>query len=150
MRQRMRDLVNGGADGPAATTPATPITPATPTPPTTPASPATPPTPALRHTAGVWSRAAGGVQAMSAHFAPVRAELTAGHEGVAAGTAGLNAPAELGAVQESWVRRFEAARQECGALAGALRAVARAHGETDAAVRSSFRPAAPSTHGVER
>lgn len=128
MRQRMRDLVNGGADGPVTPTP----------------------TPALRHTAGVWSRAAGGVQAMGALFAPVRAELTAGHEGVAAGTAGLNAPAELGAVQESWVRRFEAARQECGALAGALRAVARAHGETDDAVRSSFRPAAPSTHGVER
>ncbi|MGQ4353365.1 hypothetical protein [Streptomyces drozdowiczii] len=87
---------------------------------------------------------------MGAHLGPVRAELTTAHEGLAAGTAGLRALAELGAVQESWVRRFESARHECGALAGSLRAVARAQSETNESVRSSFSPVARRTHGVER
>lgn len=104
----------------------------------------------LRHSGGAWLRAAGGAEGMGAHLGPVRTELTTAHEGLIAGTAGLSALAELGAVQESWVRRFETARHECGALAGNLRAVARAQGETNESVRSSFSPAARRTHGVER
>ncbi|MGC4951299.1 hypothetical protein ACLQ2N_34645 [Streptomyces sp. DT224] len=104
----------------------------------------------LRHSGGAWLRAAGGAEGMGAHLGPVRMELAAAHEGVLAGTAGLNALAELGAVRESWVRRVESARHECGALAGSLRAVARAQGETNESVRSSFSPVARRTHGVER
>ncbi|WP_241989998.1 hypothetical protein [Streptomyces sp. AC1-42W] len=137
-RQRPDDGANDG--GPGSTS--------IPAPANAPTDPA--PGAELRLSAGVWLRAAGGAEAMGAHFGPVRGELAAAAEGVTAGTAGLNSPAELGAVQESWVRRFEAARRECGALAGNLRAVARAHGETNDAVRSSFHPVARRTHGVER
>jgi len=104
----------------------------------------------LRHSGGAWLRAAAGAEGMGAHFGPVRMELTTAHEGLAAGTAGLSALAELGVVQESWVRRFESARHECGALAGSLRAVARAQAETNESVRLSFSPVARRTHGVER
>lgn len=104
----------------------------------------------LRHSDGAWLRAAGGAEGMGAHLGPVRTELATAHEGVLAGTVGLSALAELGAVRESWVRRIECARYECGALAGNLRAVARAQGETNESVRSSFAPVARVTHGVER
>ncbi|WP_330452975.1 MULTISPECIES: hypothetical protein [unclassified Streptomyces] len=104
----------------------------------------------LRHSGGAWLRAAGGAEGMGAHLGPVRVELTTAHEGLTAGTAGLSALVELGVVQESWVRRFESARHECGALAGSLRAVARAQSETNESVRSSFSPVARRTHGVER
>lgn len=104
----------------------------------------------LRHSDGAWLRAAGGAEGMGAHLGPVRTELATAHEGVLAGTVGLSALAELGVVRESWVRRIECARHECGALAGNLRAVARAQGETNESVRSSFAPVARVTHGVER
>ncbi|WP_123527662.1 hypothetical protein [Streptomyces sp. 840.1] len=87
---------------------------------------------------------------MAVHLGPVKAELAAAHEGLLAGTAGLSALAELGSVRESWVRRFECARRECGSLAGDLRGVARAHGETNETVRSSFMPVARPERGVLR
>ncbi|MER5361546.1 hypothetical protein [Streptomyces sp. NPDC002785] len=79
---------------------------------------------------------------MVTHLGPVKSELEIAHEGLRAGTVGLTALAELGSVRESWERRFEAARGECGALAGKLRAVARAQGETDEIVKASFAPVA--------
>ncbi|MFJ1831430.1 hypothetical protein, partial [Streptomyces sp. NPDC088178] len=94
----------------------------------------------VRHSDGPWLRAAGGAEAMRTHLGPVKTELETAHEGLLAGTAGLTALAELGAVRESWERRFEAARGECGALAGKLRAVARAQGETNETVKASFAP----------
>lgn len=84
------------------------------------------------------------------HLGPVRSELAAAHEGLMAGTAGLSALAELGSVRASWERRFETARHECGSLAGNLRAVARAQGDTNETVKSSFAPVARRTRGVER
>ncbi|MFI6894602.1 hypothetical protein ACIBM4_10865 [Streptomyces sp. NPDC050256] len=87
---------------------------------------------------------------MGVHLGPVRTELATAHEGLLAGTVGLSALAELSAVRESWERRFETARRECGALAGNLRAVARAQGETNETVKSSFAPVARRTRGVER
>ncbi|MFE4334879.1 hypothetical protein ACFRQM_37395 [Streptomyces sp. NPDC056831] len=98
----------------------------------------------LQHSDGVWLRAAGGAEGMCTHLGPVKSELETAHEGLLAGAGGLTAPAELGSVRESWVRRFEVARGECGALAGKLRAVARAQGETDETVRASFASVAPS------
>ncbi|MER5614660.1 hypothetical protein [Streptomyces sp. NPDC002215] len=98
----------------------------------------------LKHSGGAWLRAAGGAEGMCTHLGPVKSELETAHEGLLAGTGGLTAMAELGAVRESWTRRFEAARGECRALAGKLRAVARNQGETDEAVRSAFASVPPS------
>ncbi|WP_405715081.1 hypothetical protein [Streptomyces sp. NBC_00046] len=97
----------------------------------------------LKHSAGAWLRAAGGAEGMCTHLGPVKSELETAHEGLLAGTGGLTAMAELGAVRESWTRRFEAARGECRALAGKLRAVARIQGETDETVKSDFASVAP-------
>ncbi|MEE1737321.1 hypothetical protein PUR49_12540 [Streptomyces sp. BE147] len=102
----------------------------------------------LKHSGGPWTRAAGGAEALRTHMAPVRAELATAHDGLmagaGAGAGGLAALAELGAVRDSWERRIEAARGECGSLAAKLRAVARAQGETDEAVKSAFAPVAGS------
>lgn len=87
---------------------------------------------------------------MGVHLGPVKTELATAHEGLIAGTVGLSALAELGPVRESWERRFESARRECASLAGNLRSVARAQGETNEGVKSSFAPVATRTHGVER
>ncbi|MEW1691494.1 hypothetical protein ACIQOF_10520 [Streptomyces sp. NPDC091265] len=87
---------------------------------------------------------------MGVHLGPVKTELATAHEGLLAGTVGLGALAELGAVRESWERRFESARQECGSLAGNLRSVARAQGETNEGVKSSFAPVKRRTPGDER
>ncbi|QNE75950.1 hypothetical protein F0344_16045 [Streptomyces finlayi] len=97
---------------------------------------------ALKHSDGPWTRAAGGADAMRGHLAPVKPELGAAHEGLSAGAGALTALAELGTVRESWERRFATAQGECASLAGNLRAVARAQGETNEAVRSSFAPVA--------
>ncbi|MCX5312208.1 hypothetical protein [Streptomyces sp. NBC_00154] len=96
----------------------------------------------LKHSDGPWMRAAGGAEALHTQLGPVKAELETAHEGVVAGTAGLEALTELGAVRESWQRRIEVARGECRSLAGNLRDVARAQGETNEAVRQSFAPVA--------
>ncbi|MGW4228434.1 hypothetical protein ACWEF9_03950 [Streptomyces sp. NPDC004980] len=96
----------------------------------------------LKHSDGPWLRAAGGAQALCTHLGPVPSELATAHEGLVAGAGDLSALAELGTVRTSWERRIAAARGECAGLAGVLRAVARAQGETNEAVRSSFAPVA--------
>lgn len=98
----------------------------------------------LKHSDGAWLRAAGGAEGMCTHLGPVKSELETAHEGLLAGTGGLTALGELCAVRESWTRRFEAASGECRALAGKLRAVARAQGETNETVKSAFAPVASS------
>ncbi|MCX4970363.1 hypothetical protein OHA98_37505 [Streptomyces sp. NBC_00654] len=107
----------------------------------------------LKHSGGPWTRAAGGAEALRTHMGPVHSELATAHEGLmagagaGAGACGLAALAELGAVRDSWERRIEAARGECGSLAAKLRAVARAQGETDESVKSAFAPVARSGSG---
>ncbi|MFH9471020.1 hypothetical protein ACH4LT_27680 [Streptomyces clavifer] len=96
----------------------------------------------LKHSDGPWLRAARGAEALCAHLGPVPSELAAAHEGLVAGAGALSALAELGAVRTSWERRIAAARDECAGLGGALRAVARAQGETNETVRASFTPVA--------
>lgn len=68
----------------------------------------------LKHSDGAWLRAAAGAEGMHTHLGPVKSELETAHEGLLAGTAGLTALAELGAVRESWERRFESARGSAG------------------------------------
>ncbi|MFE9728095.1 hypothetical protein ACFYQ5_32155 [Streptomyces sp. NPDC005794] len=94
--------------------------------------------PRLKHSDGPWLRAAGGAEALVTHLGPVRAELSLAHQGLMAGAGRLTALAELAAVRESWERRIHAAQGECGSLAARLRDVARTHGATNGAVRSSF------------
>lgn len=92
----------------------------------------------LRHSDGPWTRAAGGAEVMRTQMAYVKAEFATAHEGVAGCGEGLSVLAALGTVRTSWERRIEAARDECGSLAGRLRAVARTQGEHDTAVRSTL------------
>ncbi|MFI8001532.1 hypothetical protein [Streptomyces sp. NPDC086010] len=101
----------------------------------------------LKHSDGPWLRAARGADELVAHLGPVPGELAIAHEGLAHGAGELSALAELAAVRDSWERRIRLARDECGSLAGKLRAVARAQGSTDEAVRASFAPQA--RHGGE-
>jgi len=97
----------------------------------------------LVHGDGAWLRAAGGTEGLCTHLGPVRTELETAHEGLSSGTSGLTAPAELRAVRESWARRFEAARGECGALAGKLRDVVQGQRETNETVKESFTAVGP-------
>ncbi|MFF2187399.1 hypothetical protein [Streptomyces sp. NPDC058155] len=92
----------------------------------------------LRHSDGPWTRAAGGAEVTRTQMAYVKAEFATAHEGVADCGEGLSVLAALGTVRTSWERRIEAARDECGSLAGRLRAVARTQGEHDTAVRSTL------------
>lgn len=96
----------------------------------------------LRHSGRPWLLAAGGAEALRTHLGPVPSELATAHEGLMAGAGELSALAELGTVRTSWERRIAAAQGECGSLAGKLRAVARALGDTNEAVRASFAPVA--------
>ncbi|MEU0835572.1 hypothetical protein [Streptomyces sp. NPDC005969] len=101
----------------------------------------------LKHSDGPWLRAAGGAESLHTLLGPVKTELESAHEGAVTRTVGLEALAELGAVRESWQRRIEAARCECGSLAGKLRAVARVQNLTDETVKSSFAAVASRTGG---
>ncbi|GGK19302.1 hypothetical protein GCM10011583_58940 [Streptomyces camponoticapitis] len=92
----------------------------------------------LRHSDGPWTRAAGGAEVMRTQMAYLKAEFETAHEGVAGGGEGLGVVGALATVRTSWERRIEAARDECGSLAGPLRAVAGTQGEHDTAIRSGL------------
>jgi hypothetical protein len=92
----------------------------------------------LAHGGGPWTRAAGAADALRTDLGRVRSELAVAHEGVGAGTAALGMAGVLRAVRESWEQRIRTATDECGELAGSLRAVAKIHGEVDTSVRSSL------------
>lgn len=105
--------------------------------------------PRMTHSDGPWLRAAGGADELVDHLGLVRGELALAHQELMAGAGRLTALAELAAVRESWERRIQAARGECGSLAGKLRDVARMQGATNEAVRSSFASVRPG-EGDER
>ncbi|WP_445057151.1 hypothetical protein [Streptomyces griseus] len=92
----------------------------------------------LLHSGDPWQRAAGGADHLVTHLGPVRSELAAAHQGVIAGDGALSALAELSTVRASWERRIEAARRECGSLAGSLRGAVQAQTRTNEGVRSDF------------
>ncbi len=92
----------------------------------------------LLHSDGPWLRAAGGADQLVTHLGPVKSELAAAHQGLIAGAGALSALAELSTVRDSWERRIEAARRECGSLAGNLRAVVQGQAQANEAVKSGF------------
>ncbi|WP_257002473.1 hypothetical protein [Streptomyces sp. WZ.A104] len=92
----------------------------------------------LRHSDAPWVRAAGSTDHLVTHLGPVKGELETAHQGLTAGAGALASLAELSSVRDSWERRLEAARGECGSLAGKLRAVARCQAEVNEVVRSGF------------
>ena len=81
---------------------------------------------AQRRTVAAGRRRSGGD---SCAYGPGEAGVGSGARRAHVGCGRLTALAELAAVRESWERRIEAARGECGSLAGKLRAVARMQGE---------------------
>ncbi|MFF5974574.1 hypothetical protein ACFY7C_23940 [Streptomyces sp. NPDC012769] len=92
----------------------------------------------LRRSGGPWTRASATAGALGTSTETARSALGRGHEGVAAGGAGLTAVAALAGLRKSWEERLAAVRDECEALRGALLTVAREMGETDTAVGNSF------------
>ncbi|WP_411084555.1 hypothetical protein [Streptomyces sp. cmx-18-6] len=92
----------------------------------------------LKHSDAPWKRAAGQAEGLVTHFGPVKGELGRAHQGLVAGAGALSALAELSAVRTSWERRIETARDECGSLAGKLRAVVVSQAGANEAVKSSF------------
>ncbi|MEV6679348.1 hypothetical protein AB0N09_21220 [Streptomyces erythrochromogenes] len=64
--------------------------------------------------------------------------MSAAHEGIAAGTAGLAATAALAPVRAFRERRVAAVRDECGSAQSALLNVAREAGEVDVTNKVAF------------
>ncbi|MFD6973261.1 hypothetical protein [Streptomyces sp. NPDC059979] len=69
---------------------------------------------------------------------PDWARCSAAHEGIAAGTTGLDATTALAAVRTSWEKRLAAVRDECGSVQSALLTVAREIGEVDKGTEAAF------------
>lgn len=92
----------------------------------------------LNHSGGPWTSASGTAGELRTSAETSRSALGPGHEGVAAGGAGLTAVAALAGVRTSWEERLTALRDECDSLRGALLTVAKDMGETDAGIKNSF------------
>ncbi|MER7624011.1 hypothetical protein [Streptomyces sp. NPDC126503] len=92
----------------------------------------------LRHSGGPWTGAAGTAGDLRTSTGTSRTALGRGHEGVAAGAAGLTSVAALTGVLASWEERLRAVADECEQLKGALLAVAKEMGETETAIERSF------------
>ncbi|GAA3390587.1 hypothetical protein [Streptomyces roseoviridis] len=92
----------------------------------------------LKHSGGPWTRASATAAEIRTSAETSRSVLGRGHEGIAAGGAGLSAVAALAGLRESWEERLTAVRDECEALRGTLLTVAKEMGETDTAVGNSF------------
>ncbi|MET9436214.1 hypothetical protein [Streptomyces sp. NPDC006551] len=92
----------------------------------------------LRHSGGPWTGAAGVAEALHTSTVAAKNRLTTAHEGVAAANDGLASVGVLRSVLTSWEERLSAVKDECGSLAPKLRLVAKAQGEQEAKVKSSF------------
>ncbi|MFJ3974955.1 hypothetical protein [Streptomyces sp. NPDC090021] len=92
----------------------------------------------LAHSGGPWTKASVAAGELRVTTAEGLGKMSAAHEGIAAGTAGLGATAALAAVRESWERRVSAVRDECGSVQGALLNVAREIGEVDVNNKVAF------------
>ncbi|MFJ9932292.1 hypothetical protein ACIRSJ_04130 [Streptomyces virginiae] len=92
----------------------------------------------LAHSGGPWTKASVAAGELRVTTAEGLGKMSAAHEGLAAGTAGLAATAALAAVRESWERRVSAVRDECGSVRSALLNVAREIGEVDVNNKVAF------------
>ncbi|MFJ4705266.1 hypothetical protein ACIP6I_10480 [Streptomyces anulatus] len=93
----------------------------------------------LKYSKGPWTSASGTAGALRTRAETSRSVLGRGHEGVAAGVVGLSSAAALKGVLTSWEERLRAVRDECDQLTGNLLAVAKEMGESEIAVKSSFK-----------
>ncbi|MEU5402614.1 hypothetical protein ABZ348_25305 [Streptomyces sp. NPDC005963] len=96
----------------------------------------------LKHAAQPWTSAAAAAGVLRTNTASANAKLTAAHDGVDSGAAGLTSLGALKTVLTSWEKRLGAVRDECGSLAPVLKRVATDQGEHEKAVKSSFQKAA--------
>ncbi|MYT91746.1 hypothetical protein GTY40_11875 [Streptomyces sp. SID8359] len=104
----------------------------------------------LKHSKGPWTGASGTAADLRTRTETSRSALRRGHEGVDAGAAGLSSVAALKQVLTSWEDRLQSVRDECEHLEGALLAVAKEMGETEAAVEKSFRGVRVPSHADEK
>jgi hypothetical protein len=100
----------------------------------------------LKHTGGPWTSASGAAGTLRTSTENSRSRLRPAHDGVAAGAVGLASVAALTAVLKSWEERLAAVRGECDYLEGALSKVAKEMGETEIAVKNSFKAADKGGH----
>ncbi|RPK93606.1 MULTISPECIES: hypothetical protein [Streptomyces] len=93
----------------------------------------------LKHSKGPWTSASGTAGDLRTRTETSRSVLGRGHEGIEAGAAGLSSVTALKGVLKSWEERLQAVRDECEQLKGTLRTVAGEMGETETAIKTSFK-----------
>ncbi|MFJ7086383.1 hypothetical protein ACIQU8_24515 [Streptomyces griseus] len=93
----------------------------------------------LRHSKGPWTSASGTADDLRTRTETSRSALGRGHEGVKAGATGLSSAAALKTVLTSWEERLRTVRDECEQLKGTLLTVAKEMGETETAIKASFK-----------
>ncbi|CAM5563647.1 hypothetical protein [Streptomyces avidinii] len=93
----------------------------------------------LKHSNGPWTSASGTAGDLRTSTETSRSALGPGHEGIESGAAGLSSVAALKSVLTSWEERLQSVRDECEQLKGTLLTVAKEMGETDAAIKTSFK-----------
>lgn len=93
----------------------------------------------LNYSKGPWTSASGTADDLRTRTETSRSALGRGHEGVEAGAAGLSSATALKSVLTSWEERLQAVRDECEKLGGVLLTVAKEMGETETAIKSSFK-----------
>ncbi|MFJ6612754.1 hypothetical protein ACIQPT_21035 [Streptomyces sp. NPDC091289] len=93
----------------------------------------------LKYSKGPWTSASGTAGDLRTRTETSRSVLGRGHEGVEAGAAGLSSVTALKAVLTSWEERLKTVRDECEQLKGTLRTVATEIGETETAIKTSFK-----------
>ncbi|MFJ9885999.1 hypothetical protein ACIQRW_09060 [Streptomyces sp. NPDC091287] len=93
----------------------------------------------LKYSKGPWTSASGTAGELRTRAETSRSVLGRGHEGVAAGAAGLSSAAALKSVLTSWEERLQAVRDECEQLKGNLLTVAKEMGESETGTKASFK-----------
>ncbi|APU38695.1 hypothetical protein ACFCYM_14825 [Streptomyces sp. NPDC056254] len=93
----------------------------------------------LKHSKGPWTSASNTAGDLRTNTETSRSALGPGHEGLASGAAGLSSAAALKSVLTSWEERLQSVRDECEQLKGTLLKVAKEMGETETAIKTSFK-----------
>ncbi|WP_103534903.1 hypothetical protein [Streptomyces sp. SM11] len=93
----------------------------------------------LSYSKGPWTSASSTADDLRTRTETSRTALGRGHEGVETGAAGLSSVTALKGVLTSWEERLQAVRDECEQLEGTLLTVAKEMGETETAIKTSFK-----------